>query len=159
MLAYLAGGTMAKKKVKQTEKERYEIEILDWSVEYSFGVAEPNILLSNGYMDHSTIEISGNIIQPTLKHSQETRIMLYEKIDYDMKREELEEGTPIDIGLIEIERKTNIVHMTCWISSRKITQILLGFSAQKINHISIFGTKIKNRKGNIYSVELSTIYY
>ena len=148
---------MATKKAKKTENERYYINLSnDWSVDFSFGINIAPRLISSKYMDRSTLVINGNISYPILKHSQITRITIHENMDYDEGINEDNSRIPYAIGFMEIERGTNVLNMYCWIPPFKLQNFLLSLKAQKINYASVFGTKIKRRKGDIFSIELST---
>lgn len=62
---------------KEPEKERYEIEVEDWEVDYHFGLnTAPRDLIDGVYWEYSSLILTGKILSPILKKASKTRVQI-----------------------------------------------------------------------------------
>ena len=151
---------MAKKrktKKKKPENETYEVEVEDWEVAYHFGLNTlPKDLIEGVYWEHSRLILTGKILSPVLEKAIKARI----EIAYEPKMDDhwKEKPTIISakaIGWMEVPRGDDTLIFYCSIPSQSFPYITLAVNSGKIKFASIFGTKLKWRKGTISSVSLS----
>ena len=152
---------MAKKRKKTgiTETERYEIEIEDWEVYSHFGINMGRKKFFPGdYREHSKLSIHGNILSPLLKIASKAKIEIIDSPEFDDHWKEAEaEKPPFAIGWMEVPRGDNTLQMDCWIPTRLFNYISIAIASEKIKYASIFGTKLKWRRGDIFDITFSTI--
>jgi hypothetical protein len=151
---------MAKKrKRKKPENERYEFEVEDWEMDYHFELnVGPKDFIPGVFWENSKCTLIGKIVSPILKNANKARVEIVDK-------PELDDNWKINptvrsakgIGSIEIPRGDDTVIFYCWVPSRSFQYIPLAVSSGKIKFALIFGTRLKWRKGDIFSISLSTI--
>lgn len=153
---------MAKKrktKKKEIEKESYEIEVEDWEIYYHFGLNTVHKDLIDGvYCEYSRLNLTGEILSPIIKQANKARIEIAD--DPQLDDHWTSEPTIISakaIGWMEIPREDDTLIFYCSIPSRSFRYISVAVHSGKVKYASIFGTKLKWRKGTISSVSLSTI--
>ena len=145
------------KKGKKLENERYEIEVEDWEVDYHFGLnTAPKDLIEGVYWEWSKLILTGKILSPIVKTASKTRIELADEPELD----DHWKPTPTiisakAIGWMEIPRGDDTLIFYCSIPSRSFQYIPLAVSSGKIKYVSIFGTKLKWRKGTVFDISLS----
>ena len=146
-----------KRKKKKPENESYEIEIQDWEADYHFGL---NILSrgSDGgaYWEHSKLILTGNILLPALEKANNARLELAG--DPQMDDHWSVKPTIISskaIGFMEIPRGDDTLLFYCSIPSRALPFVTQIVDSGKIKYASIFGTKLKWKKGTIARIGLS----
>jgi hypothetical protein len=146
-----------RKKIKR-EKERYEIEIEDWEVYYHFGV---NIgrsdYIPGNFWEISSITLWGKIVSPILKTASKAKLEISAKPDLDDHwKESPTEKLPSGVGLMEIPRGHDTLHLYCWIPSRSFIYIPVAASSGRIRHVSVYGEKLKWRRGRIFYISVTT---
>jgi len=148
-----------KRKKKQPETESYEIEVEDWEADYYFTLnTGPKDLFDGAYMEHSMLILTGTLLAPSLEKADKAKIEIRDdpqKDDYWTQKPTIVSAKAI--GWMEIPRGDDTLIFYCSIPSRSLPFIVLAVKAGKIRYISIFGTKLKWRKGTIESISLSAI--
>ena len=145
------------KKKKVVEKEYYEIKVEDWYASYHFGL---NTLLKDFiegvYWENSKLILTGKILTPDLEKANKVRIELSAEPQMDDHwRDKPTILSAKAIGWMEIPRGDDTLIFHCSIPSQSMPYITLAIDSGKIRYVSIFGTKLKWRKGTISSVSLS----
>ena len=146
-----------KRKKKEPEKEIYEIEVEDWEVDYHFGINTlPRDLNDGVYWEHSKLTLHGKIISPVLEKATKTRVELAAdpKMDDHWKTEPSITSAKA-IGFMEIPRGDDTLIFYCFIPFRLLPFITLAVDSGKIKFVTIWGTKLKWRRGKISSLSLS----
>lgn len=146
-----------RRKNRESENERYEIEVKNWEVYYHFGINKVSRdLISGDYCEYSNLILVGNILSPSLKNAAQAKIKIRESPGLDNHwREDEMENPPPAIGLLEIPRGEDVLKFICFVPSRSFRFITMAVSAEKIRYVSLFGTKLKWRKGEIFDISLS----
>ena len=108
------------------------------------------------YWESSKLILTGKILSPALEKAGKTKIDIeaYPKMDDHWK----EKPTIIsakEIGWMEIPRGDDTLIFYCSIPSYSLPYVALAVDSGKIKYVSIYGTKLKWRKGTISSVWLS----
>jgi len=152
---------MAKKRKKRTKQEpeeiRYDIEVEDWEAAYHFGINTlPPDLIRGVYWENPKLILTGKILSPVLGKSNKAKIEIVAdpQIDDHWK----EKPTIISakaIGWMEIPRGDDTLIFHCSLPSQSLPYVSLAVDSGKIKYVSIYGTKLKWRKGTISSVNLS----
>ena len=147
-----------KRKMKKRENERYEIEIEDWEVYYHFGInIGRNDISPENFWEISSITLLGKIVSPTLKNASKAKLEISAKPDLDDHwKETPTENLPSGVGLMEIPRGHNTLHLYCWVPSRSFIFIPQAAASGKIKLASVFGEKLKWRRGRIFYISLTT---
>ena len=146
-----------KKKKKEPEKEIYEIQVEDWEVGYHFGINTLSKDFIEGvYWEHSKLTLTGKIISPVLEKANKTRVELAAdpKMDDHWKAEPTITSAK-GIGFMEIPRGEDTLICYSFIPFRMLPFITLGVDSGKIKFVTIWGTKLKWRRGTISSISLS----
>ncbi len=149
-----------KRKIKKNIviTESYEIEIEDWEVNYHFGINNaPKDLIEGAYWEYSHLILMGKIILPAIEKISKARIELAE----DPRMDDHWQTKPTIIsakamGWMEIPNGTDRLLCYCSVPSRSLPYIAVAIQSGKIKYASIFGTKLKWRRGTISSLNLST---
>ena len=148
---------MAKKRKKRKvqENQRYEIEVMDWEVYYHFGIAPKNLDMG-AYWEISNLSLVGKIISPELKIAQKAKIRLSSKPEMEdhwtTKPAILSAKA---IGFMEVPRGEDILQMHCSIPPRMSDSIHVAVASGKIKYVSVFGEKLKWRRGVVFDITLS----
>lgn len=146
-----------KKKKKEPEKEIYEIEVKDWEAGFHFGINTlPRDLVGGPYWEHAKLVLFGKIISPVLEKASQTRVELAAEpqMDDHWKVEPTIKSAK-GIGFMEIPRGDDTLICYCSIPSRSLPLVTLAVNSGKMKFVTIWGTKLKWRKGTISSVSLS----
>jgi len=148
-----------KRKIKKTpESIRYEIKVEDWEVYNYFGIA-PKTLKEMGtgaYWEISNLILLGKIINPELKIANRAKVELASEPEMaDHWTTEPTIRSAKAIGFMEVPRGEDVLHMRCSIPPRMSNNIHLAVASGKIKYVSIFGEKLKWRKGLVFSISLS----
>ncbi|MFC1577607.1 hypothetical protein ACFL36_01215 [Thermodesulfobacteriota bacterium] len=148
---------MAKKQKKKKVREKlsYEIEVTDWDVYYHFGIA-PKHLDMGAYWETSNLTLLGKILRPDLKIATKARIEFSadpEMTDYWSREPTIKSAKAV--GFMEVPRGEGILQIRCSIPPRLSNNIHVAVSSGKIKYVTIFGEKLKWRKGLITSISLS----
>lgn len=149
-----------KRKTKENTliTESYEIEVVDWEVNYHFGInTVPKDLIEGVYCEYSKLILIGRIILPALEKASKARI----EIADDPKLDDHWQPKPTiisakAIGWMEVPRGDDRLIFYCSVPSRSLPYIALAVQSGKIKYSLIFGTMLKWRKGTISSLSLST---
>lgn len=149
-------STKRKKKIR--ENERYEIEIEDWEVYYHFGVnIGRNEFIPGNFWEISSITLLGKIVSPILKAAPKAKIEISEKPDLDDHwKQKATENLPSGVGLMEIPKGHDTLHLYCWIPSRSFIYLPIAASSGKIRHVSVYGERLKWRRGRIFYISATT---
>ncbi len=146
-----------KRKSNAPENEHYEIVIDDWEIKYHFGKNTiKNDIFTEEFWEDSHLILVGKIVSPILKHAIKANVVIMENPKLDdhwTNKSTVRSATAI--GFMEIPKDENILYLNCWVPSRSFHLIPIAVASGKINHASIFGTKLKWRKGEIFSITLS----
>ena len=146
-----------KKKKNTLINESYEIEVEDWEVSYYFGInMAPKDLIEGAYWETSKLILIGRIILPVLKKTSKATI----EIAGDPQMDDHWQSKPTivsakAIGWMEIPRGDNKLIFCCSVPSRSLPCITLAVQSGKIKYASLFGTRLKWRRGTISSLSLS----
>jgi hypothetical protein len=116
----------------------------------------PKDLFDGVYREYSNLILTGNILSPSLEKAGKARI----DISDDPQLDDYWKPKPTiisakAIGWMQIPRGDDTLIFYCSVPSRSLPFIVLAVKAGKIRYISIFGTKLKWRKGTIESISLS----
>jgi hypothetical protein len=146
-----------KKKKKEPEKERYEIEVEDWEVAYRFEInTAPKDLVEGVFWEHSRLILKGKILSPVLGKASKIRVELADKPEMDDHwKAEPTITSAKAIGWMEIPKGDDTLTFYCWIPSRSLPFITVALDSGKIKFVTVWGTKLKWRKGTISSVSIS----
>jgi hypothetical protein len=148
---------MAKKRRRKKPPENlyYEIEVMDWEVYYHFGLAPKN--LGRGlYWETSSLTLIGNILSPELKNATKAKVDL--SADPQMADHWKTKPTILSakgVGFMEIPRGKAVLKCRCSIPPRLSNNIHVAIASGKIKFVSIYGEKLKWRKGLIFDISLS----
>lgn len=145
-----------RKKQKVREKLSYEIEVKDWEGYYHFGIAPKNLDMG-AYWEISNLIILGNILRPDLKIATKASIDLSadpETTDHWSREPTIKSAKAI--GYMEVPRGEEVLQIRCSIPPRQSNSIHVAVASGKIKYITIFGEKLKWRKGVVTSISLST---
>lgn len=149
---------MAKTKKKARENERYEIVVHHWEV-YHHLHAEKNMRdVDDGlYWEGSSVSLRGNLISPIIKSANKGNITINSKPQMDEHWKQIPRGKESEIiGFMDIPRGDNTLNFNAWVPNRLFQNIMLSLNQDKIKYVSIFGEKLKWRRGNFFSISLST---
>ena len=147
-----------KPKVTTPETEHYEIEIEDWEVDYHFALNTTSKGLMEGvYWEHSKLILIGKLTSPLQGKASKTRI----ELAGDPQMDDYWKAKPTiisakAIGWMEIPRGDDTLILYCSIPSQSFQLVAPSVQSGKIRFASVFGTKLKWRKGTIQSISLST---
>ncbi len=116
----------------------------------------PKDLFEGAYMEYSNLILTGNILSPSLENVGKAKI----EIRDDPQMDDFWGPKPTiisakAIGWMGIPRGGNTLIFHCSVPSRSLQFIALAVKAGKIRYISIFGTKLRWRRGTISSISLS----
>ena len=145
-----------KKKKREPEKERYEIEVEDWEVAYRFELnTAPKDLVEGVFWEHSRLILKGKILSPVLEKASKAKIEIASKphMDDHWTTEPTIKSAKA-IGWMEIPRGEDTLTFYCLIPSRSLPSVILAVDSGKIKFVTIWGTKLKWRKGTISSISL-----
>lgn len=147
-----------KTKKKVTETERYEVQVGEWDVDFFFHLNQGNRDIFSGvFWEHSHVGFTGELLSPQMKYGNEVRVEVKcepELDDHWQRNSTVEKYKAI--GFFKVPRGSDIIEFNCWIPSRQFQYILTAAAADKIKFASIFGTKMKWRKGKIFNLDMST---
>jgi hypothetical protein len=142
---------------KETEPQKYEIEINDWEGDYHFGLSQmPKDLHDGLFWERSSLILSGSILSPVVEKASGARVELSampEMEDHWTREPTIPSAKAI--GWMEIPRGEDTLIFHCSIPSRLLQNITLAAHAGRLRFVSMFGTKLKYRQGTISSVTLS----
>lgn len=145
------------KKKKESEPQWYEIEINDWEGDYHFGLSQmPKDLHDGLFWERSSLILWGTILSPVVGKASKAKVELSampEMDDHWTTNPTIPSAK--GIGWIEIPRGEDTLIFSCRIPSQSLQNVILAAQAGRIGFVSIFGTKLKWRRGTISSVTLS----
>ena len=146
-----------RKKSKQIENEHYEIAVEDWEAYYRFGINNINKdIIPGDYWEISELILLGKIVSPALEKATRVKINITERPELDDHwKHEDPDNPPLAVGWMEIPRSDDTLIMNCWIPSRSFRHVAISVASGKINYVSVFGTKLKRRRGKIFYIRLS----
>jgi hypothetical protein len=148
-----------KKKKPERETEHYEFEVQDWQVYYNFGVVRGSRnIIEEDFWDIANLILLGRIISPEIKNADSARIEIRERPELDDHwKNPPHEKPPLAIGYMEIPRGEATLHLNCWVPSRSFNLIPTAVASGKVKYVSIFGEKLKWRKGSVFDLTLTTV--
>ena len=133
------------------------LDTTDWEVDYHFALNTlPKDLIEGVYWENSRLILTGKILSPILEKASKAKIEIAAEPQMDDHWKP--KPTIVSakaIGWMEIPRGDDTLIFYCSIPSRSFQNITLAVHAEKIKFVSIFGTKLKWRKGTISSISLS----
>lgn len=149
---------MARKRKKEDAlvKELYEIKVEDWEVYYHFGIA-PKGIIEGAYWEFSKLILTGKILSPVLEKASTARVEIAD--DPQMDDHWQPKPTIVSakaVGWMEVPRGDERLIFYCSVPSRSLPYIAQVINSRKIEYASIYGTKLKWRRGTITSLSLST---
>ena len=149
--------TKRKTKKKEPEKEYYEIEVEDWEVYYNFGINTVlKDLIEGVFSEYSKLILTGRILSPLIKQASKARIELVGDPEMDDHwKAEPTITVAKAIGWMEIPRGDDTLIFYCSIPSQSLPFTTLAVDSGKIKFVTIWGTKLKWRRGTISSISLS----
>ena len=149
----------AKKKKPERETEQYEFEVQDWEVYYNFGINTTRSgFIPEDFWDISSLTLLGQILSPEIKNAARARIEIRERPELDDHwKEPPREKPPLAVGYMGIPRGDDTLNITCWIPSRSFQLIPTAVASGKIKFASIFGEKLKWRRGKVFDLTLTTV--
>ena len=137
--------------------ESYEIEVEDWDVYYHFGMnIAPKDLIEGVYWETSKLMLTGKLISPVSRASKARIEMAGEHRMDDHWQQKPTIISAKAMGWIELPRGNERLIFYCSVPDRSIAIHNLGHPVGRIKCVSIFGTKLKWRRGTISSLSLST---
>jgi hypothetical protein len=146
-----------RKKRKEPVQERYEIEIEDWTVDFSFGGNLFNkILFPGDFYEHSSIKFLSKITSPEILNTINCRLIISETIELeDHWKKDQSTSTP-SIGSMTLLKNKHLLEIFCFVPPRFFKNILKAVNEKKIKFCSIYGTKLKWRSGIVHQINFST---
>jgi hypothetical protein len=155
----MARKRKTRKKEPEPEKERYKIQVEDWDVYYDFGLnIAPKDLIPGLFWEISKLTLTGKILSPVLKAASKAKVEIAARPQLDDHwTAEPTVASAKAIGWMEIPRGFDTLMFYCSIPSRSFQYVPVSVSAGKVKYASIFGTKLKWRKGTVSGVTLSTV--
>lgn len=148
-----------RKKVDMTENERYVIDVEHWDASYAF---RPNnvstkLTQSGGDKESATITLIGKIISPTLENVLQAKVEIAgcPNPDEQEKQEKTDDDSLQVIGSIVV-LKDNILSMHCSLPHQLVQYILVSAVAEQIKYAVVWGTSLKEGKGEILGIDLAT---
>ena len=146
-----------KRKAKKPENVWYEVAVYDWEPTYRFGlnIRSRNSRDDDAFWEYYTITLLGKLVSPELKQARNVRVELAG--DPELDDHYTAKPTVISakaIGFSEIPRGENTLILYCSIPARQLGFVGLAAQAGKIGHASVFGTKLRYRRGKVFSVLL-----
>ena len=125
---------------------------------YYFGVnIGRNDISPENFSEISNITLLGKIASPALKNASKAKLEISAKPDLDDHwKETPTEDLPSGVGLMEIPRGHDTLHLYCWVPSRSFIFIPQAAASGKIKLASVFGEKLKWRRGRIFYISLTT---
>lgn len=147
-----------RKKKKVPETESYEIEIEDWEGHYHFGITPKSLkdIISGAYWEGSRVSLFAKILSPNQKIASTARVDL--SAEQEMADHWTAEPTirsAKGVGFMEVPRGEECLQIRCSIPPRLSNNIHVVVASGKIKYVSIFGEKLKWRKGLIFDIRLS----
>lgn len=146
------------KSKKEVQKEWYELLVEDWIMEYQFELnTAPKDLVPGLFWEHATCILIYKLTSPDLKYGNKARIEIVGKPELD---DHWAPGTnvksAIGIGSIEIPRGDDAIRFYCMVPSRSFQSIPIAASSGKIKYVTISGTKLRYRRGDVSGITLRT---
>ena len=149
-----------RKKGKKTkpETERYDFVVEDWEMDYHFELNSTlRDLIDGVFWENSKCTLIGKLVSPVVKNANKARVEIVDKPEFDDHWADTPTvKTAKGIGVIDLPRGDDTLIFYCLVPSRSFQYISSAASSGKIKLASIFGTKLKWRTGDIYSISLST---
>lgn len=146
------------KKKKVRENERYEISVHDWEGYHHLHAQKTMRDFGDGlYWEGSSVSLLGNLKSPVIKSANKANITINSKPQMDEHWKETPSGKESEIiGFMEILRGEYVLNINIWLPNRLLQNIMLSLNHDKIKYVSIFGEKLKWRRGKLFSISLST---
>lgn len=149
---------MATCKKEKPEYENYEIEIQDYEVDYHFGIDSAWRRITEGdYWEGLTLKLLGKVLYPELKNASKAEVVLSAepKLENHWK-ERHRDNPPSSIGMNQILNDNETLYSICWVPSSSLQFIAVAVSNGKVRLASIYGERLKWRRGSIIRINLST---
>ncbi len=147
-----------KKKTKKVEDESYQIEVKDWEIDYSFGLDESKIFGDGPFWEYARLIMTGQLLSPALKQTSKARVCLLAnpKMDDHWKTDSAIKSSEA-IGYLEILRdEESTLNCACSLPTSSLIFVSQALTAGKVKQISIYGTKLKWKRGSIFNISIST---
>jgi hypothetical protein len=145
-----------KHKSKKVENDRYEFQIEGWKPYLMFKLTSSmNDNFNSDYWELSTLTMSAKILSPILKSNNMANIEIVEKPDLDDHWKQDKTGKPKAIGFMQLQ-EDDTLFVYCSVTSRTFRNLSMALGFEKIKFASVFGTKLKWRKGKVFDINFST---
>ncbi|MFC1862880.1 hypothetical protein ACFL1Z_02875 [Thermodesulfobacteriota bacterium] len=147
-----------KPKKKKVEYEDYQIEVQDWQADYSFLINKGKNFFNGVYSEYASIIVTGKILFPDLGKTKQARIDLVgdpEKDDHWQAKPSI--ASADSIGYTQMLRGDETLSFFAHIPMRALPHIAVTLNSSKIKYISIYGTKLKWKRGTITNISLTTV--
>ena len=149
-----------KKRTVQDENEFYVVQVEDWEASCSFHVnRDPERLINPGaYEEDSEIKLLGKIVMPALKDTSRVEIRITGSMELNDHWKESTKGNSVhSIGHLQILTDADkTFSVMCSVPSRSFSSVVIAAAAGKIKLASIWGTKLKWKKGWVSGIDLAT---
>lgn len=148
-----------RKKRKPPEKLYYEFEVEIWEGNYHLGITPKSLedVISGAYWETSQLTLIGKILSPELKIANKVKIDISAKpemTDHWTKEPTIRSAKAI--GFMEVPRGEDCLNIRCSVPPRLSQNIHVAVASGKIKYVSMFGEKLKWRRGLVFDVSFST---
>jgi len=146
------------KSKKEVQREWYELLVEDWVTEYQFELnTAPKDLVPGLFWEHATCILICKLTSPDLKYGNKARIEIVGKPELDDHwAPDTNVKSAIRIGSIEIPRGDDTIRFYCMVPSRSFQSIPIAANSGKIKYVTISGTKLRYRRGDVSGITLRT---
>lgn len=161
---HMFGGSFMTNKPKSKKRQEpeniiYEIKVEDWQCEYMFGL---NIWLKDLYpeefIEYSRLILYGQLLKPVIESVAQVKVVLSARADLnENQRSTLPKKEISKVGSMEISRGSTVLEIACVVPASSFAFLPTTAAAGKINQISLTGTKLKWRKGDVLDLSISQI--
>lgn len=140
------------RKKKADEHVRYDMRVTGWDCYYSFRVSDPKSRYDYGtYSDLVTVTLKGILTEP--KDSKYEKATLTLSAREDMSEERWSEP-PKSIGSLSAYEDTIAAYV--FVPMEHMALLLSLAKSEKLQEVSIGGTRLRYRSGSVRSISLTT---
>ena len=145
------------KKRQEPEKIIYDIKVDNWQCEYMFGL---NVWIKDlhpeQFIEHARLIFWGQLLAPVIESVSQVKVVLSARADLNENQRSVLANKEISkVGSMEISRRCNTFEIACVVPVSSFAFLPTAAAAGKINQISLTGTTLKWRKGNVYDLTIS----
>jgi len=150
-------GKRQKRRPKKPEPEYYQIEVDNWDASYTFGANRSGKRFSEDYFESSYIFLNGKIVSPSLKKTDQARIMI--SSDHKLKdcweQPSMEKPAEL-VGWITLLTDDSLLEFMVWLPPQSHQYVSSIAASGKIKYAWVYGTKLKYRQGQVYNLRISS---